>query len=75
MKSDDKQFLKKLGEGIIDIRKKKNLKQVELSSYLNMEDSSLRRIEKGRTNPTIMMLRKICKELNISLSELLIFDK
>lgn len=70
---DDKQFLKKLGKRIVQLREKKNLKQVELASDLNMEDSSLRRIENGRTNPTIKMLRKICKELDISLSELLDF--
>ena len=73
MEKDEKQFLKNLGERIIEIRKQKNLMQIELSSNLNMEDSSLRRIEKGRTNTTILMLKKICKELNISLSYLLDF--
>lgn len=70
---DDKQFLKKLGKRIVQLRERKNLKQVELASDLNMEDSSLRRIENGRTNPTIKMLRKICKELDVTLSELLDF--
>jgi len=64
-------FLKKLGEQIATIRKEKDIKQVELSSRLNIEKANLSRIEAGNTNPTILMLRKICKNLEINWDELL----
>ncbi|WP_295718436.1 helix-turn-helix transcriptional regulator [Mucilaginibacter sp.] len=64
-------FLKKLGERITAIRKEKDVKQVELSSRLNIEKANLSRIEAGNTNPTILMLRKICKHLEIDWDDLL----
>jgi transcriptional regulator with XRE-family HTH domain len=36
-----------------------------------MEDSSLRRIEKGRVNSTILMLKKISDALGVELIQLL----
>ena len=69
----DKEFLKKLGKRIVELRKQKSLKQIDLAGILEMEDSSLRRIESGRVNSTIVMLRKISKALNVSIDELLKF--
>jgi len=68
---NDKEYLQKLGENIVAIRKAKNLSQVELASSLDMEDSSLRRIEKGRVNSSIVMLRKISIGLGTPLEQLL----
>ncbi len=67
----DKDFLKKIGENIIRIRQAKGLKQIDLASRLEMEDSSLRRIEKGRVNSTIVMLKKISDALGVELGQLL----
>ena len=39
-----------------------------------MEDSALRRIEKGRINSSILKLKKICDELEISITGLFKFD-
>ncbi|WP_417591414.1 helix-turn-helix domain-containing protein [Owenweeksia hongkongensis] len=63
-------LIKKIGENIVRIRKEQNLTQVELAARLNIEDSALRRIEKGRTNPTIKSIYAISKELDINLIEL-----
>ena len=64
-------FLKKIGENIVRIRQEKGLKQVDLAAKLEMEDSSLRRIEKGRVNSTILMLKKISEALEVNINELL----
>ena len=46
---------KKLKQRRIDLR----LTQVQLSDLIGIEDSALRRIETGRTNPTIKTLLKL----------------
>lgn len=46
---------KKLKKRRIDLR----LTQVQLSDLIGIEDSALRRIETGRTNPTIKTLLKL----------------
>jgi transcriptional regulator with XRE-family HTH domain len=68
---EDRIFLRKIGDNIVKIRQSKGLKQIELATMLEMEDSSLRRIEKGRVNSTILMLRKISTALNVELKELI----
>ncbi len=68
---EDSKFVKKIGENIVRIRKDQNLTQKELSYRLDIEDSALRRIEKGRTNPTILTLKKIATALNVNISDLL----
>lgn len=64
-------YIKRIGDNIVRLRKKKKLKQIDLSVKLNIEDSALRRIESGRTNPTIKTLYSIAKELDVELIELL----
>ena len=72
---DDKTFLKKLGLTIQRIRKEKAITQVELGDSCDSEKSSINRIESGRTNPTILTLRKIAVGLNITVDELLKFEE
>lgn len=69
----EKAYIKKLGANIVSIRKKKGLKQKELSDLLDMDDGSLRRIESGRTNPTTTTLLSLAIALDIDVSELFIF--
>ena len=70
---DDKLYLEKLGERIVQLRSAKSMRQIDLADKIGIEDSALRRIEKGRVNSSINMLRKIAKGLDISLLELLNF--
>lgn len=63
-------YLRELGKRIGEIRLGRNLSQVELAHRLDMEKSSINRIEKGNTNPTIITLKRICSELGIGLREL-----
>jgi len=53
------------------LRQEKKLTQLDLSSILNIESSALRRIENGRTNPTVKTLFRIAKSLDVELTELL----
>lgn len=71
---DDKEFLIKLGNKIVELRTEKGLRQIDLSDLIGIEDSALRRIEKGRVNSSINMLRKIAKALNVSISDLVKVD-
>lgn len=69
---EDWQILSKtVGENIVRLRMSKNLRQIDLATLLNIEDSSLRRIESGRTNPTLKTLCKIAKALDVKVQELL----
>ena len=68
---DNNEYLKNIGDNIVSIRQEKNLSQVELANSLDMEDSSLRRIEKGRVKSTILMLRKIAKGLGVNIERLI----
>lgn len=70
---EDKEYLKNLGERIRQLRKDKSMRQIDLSEKIGIEDSALRRIESGRVNSTVNMLRKIAKGLGIDIIELLKF--
>lgn len=67
----DKSYLIRLGKHISELRKAKGITQVELGLRCDIEKPNMNRIEKGGTNPTILTLKKIAKELDINLSELL----
>ena len=68
---NEKLFLSRLGEQIAAVRKQRGITQVELGFRCDIEKSNMNRIEKGGTNPTIINLKKVCKELNFGLDELL----
>ena len=68
---DNEKFVNRIGENIVKLRKEKGLKQIDLAIKLDMEDSALRRIEKGRTNPTILTLKKIADALQVSINEII----
>lgn len=64
---DEKEFILKLGKRIVALRKEKNIKQIDLATKINIEDSALRRIESGRTNPTLKTLLRIAEGLDVSI--------
>lgn len=67
---EEGEFVKIIGENIVSNRKKLGIKQIELATSIGIEDSALRRIEKGKTNPTAKTLLKIAEALNIQVSDL-----
>jgi len=65
----DPRFLATLGARVKELRLKKNLTQNELAMLCNFEKASMSRIESGKTNVTILTLKKISKALDVELIE------
>lgn len=72
---EEAQFLILLGQEIAKQRKKQGLTQLDLASLVNMEKSTITRLEKGRTNPTSITLLKISKALNVPISKFYKFQE
>lgn len=60
-----------LGKNILNLRKKKGLTQEELSEKIDVTRQTISNWELGETNPNPEQLKKLSKELNISIDELL----
>lgn len=63
-----------IGNRIKFLREQKNISQQDLAALCNFEKANMRRIEAGRTNPTVYTLHKISQALGISLSVILDID-
>lgn len=70
----EEELIKKLGQRIVLIREQQGLRQIDLAIKIGIEDSALRRIESGRTNPTTKTIHKISIELNVDIKELFDFE-
>jgi putative transcriptional regulator len=75
LEDSDNILIKALGKRISILRKERALTQLQMSDLAEMEESALRRIELGGTNPTFKTLLKISRALKISLKELLDFPE
>lgn len=64
------EFLIKLGEQIVLLRRKKKLSQKDLAYSIGWDKPNLRKIEHGRGNPTIKTLLLIAEGLGVSVQEL-----
>ena len=64
------QLLVKIGNRIRFLREQKNISQQDLAAFCHFEKANMRRIEAGRTNPTIYTLYKISQALMVSLSDI-----
>ena len=71
---EDKLYLEMLGKKIKNLRIEKSMHQVDLADKIGIEDSALRRIESGRVNSTINMLRKVANGLETDLKVLIDID-
>jgi len=68
---DNNEFLITLGIRIKKIRTEKQMSQQALASLCNFEKPNMSRIERGKTNPTILTLRIISQALGVKLVDLL----
>jgi len=68
---DDETVINLIGLNIRKFREDKGLTQAELGDLVNMEDSAIRRLEAGRTNPTIRTLCKLSNALGINIQDLM----
>jgi transcriptional regulator with XRE-family HTH domain len=67
---DKEDLYRRIGLKIRELRMKKKLSLQEFSDKLDIEYNNLIRIEKGRTNPTIGTLFKICRILDVKLVDI-----
>ena len=65
------EYIRTIGQNIVKQRVSKGIRQVDLANLLNMDDSSLRRLETGKTNPTVRTLHRIAEVLEIDVADLL----
>jgi putative transcriptional regulator len=62
---------KKFGAHLIKIRQTKGITAAELSRLCEMERSNIARLETGRMNPSLFVLKKLSDGLGIELNDLL----
>ncbi len=72
---DKKQLQLAIGKRIKSLREEKGIPQQDLAAKCNLEKSNLSRLEAGGTNPTIYTLKRIADNLEVSLSDIVSFDK
>ena len=65
-----KGWYQKIGERIMIQRRKNQLSQEKLAFASDIDRSYLARIEKGKANPTIKVLKKISLNLKLPLTNL-----
>ncbi|MCT4587486.1 MAG: helix-turn-helix domain-containing protein [Carboxylicivirga sp.] len=63
-----------LGTRIVQLRIQKKMKQKELADRMDIDDATLRKIEKGKLNLTLKTLLRISSAFELSLSELFDFN-
>ena len=61
----------KIGKFIAECRKKNKLTQMQLAEKLNITDRAISKWENGKTMPDSSIMLDLCKELKISVNELL----
>ena len=67
----DPRFLSQIGKRIRELRLKRKLTQQALATRCSFQKASLSRIEAGKTNMTLLTMRKICLALKSEPAELL----
>jgi putative transcriptional regulator len=65
----DPRFLAALGARIKELRLKKNMTQNDLAVQCDFEKASMSRIESGKTNITVLTLKKISTVLETDIHE------
>lgn len=62
---------KRFGEHLVMLRKSMDLTPAELARRCYMERSNIARLETGRSNPSLYVLKKLSNGMNIKLEEIL----
>ena len=65
----------KIGKFIAYIRKEKGMTQSELASRLGITDRAISKWENGRGMPDLSLIKPLCKELDITINDLLSGEK
>ena len=67
----EKDIQLKIGERILELREKNNISQSELCYAIEIDISTLSRLERGKLNVTLRTLYKIAKHFGIEVKDLL----
>ena len=62
----------RLGKEILRMRKAKDISQDDLAVDCNMDRSYLAEVEEGKANPSLKVLCKIARGLNIQIDQLFV---
>lgn len=65
----------KIGKFIAELRKEKNMTQIELADKLGVTDRAISKWENGRGLPDLSLIKPLCEELDITVNELLSGEK
>ena len=69
MTDSEKEYLKRLGSKIAELRRKKGLSQLDICVEIKMEKSNLSSIENGRQNVTSLYLYKIANAIGVEVKD------
>jgi len=69
LRKEKEVWLKAFGAHLKKIRIEKGLSGAEFARLLNIDQPNLTRLEKGRVNPSIYLIKQICEVLEISLND------
>lgn len=58
-----------IGKRLVSLREMRNISANKLSKEINVDPSTINKIEKGTAKPSIDLLFKVCNYFGISLSE------
>ena len=61
----------KIGNFILELRKEKNMTQQELADKIGVTDKAISKWENGRGMPDLSLMKPLCRELDISINELI----
>lgn len=75
MEDENIDLSSQVGINLREIRKNKKISLDELAKISDVSKLTLGKIERGEANPTINILWKICRGLNIPLASLLTFEE
>jgi len=70
--ANEKEFLQLMGRQIQKTRKAKGMIQEEIAAITNSEKANLSRIESGKTNSTIMTIKKIAEAMQVPVADLIV---
>ena len=72
---NSKLLIEQFGSHIRKLRLAKNLTYRKLATQCNIDYSNLRRIEQGKLNVTLVTIHELAKGLEISVSDLFIYER
>lgn len=65
----------RFGKRLKELRESKDLTQEELAAIVNVHQTYIGKLETGKSNPSLLLIYKITKALDVSLYKFFEFDK